>query len=68
MKTWTTEDGLVCWPQQLLPQLEFQTGSMRILTFGYAAGQHGTEVDLDIEDAAWQLIHELEDIRSTALV
>ncbi len=64
MKTWTTADGRVCWPQHLLPQIEFLTGPVRVLTFGYAAGQPGTEVDLDVEGAAWQLIHEIENIRS----
>ncbi|KAK8041953.1 hypothetical protein PG993_006476 [Apiospora rasikravindrae] len=40
-------------------------GVNRIMTFGYAAGQHGTKVDLDVEDAAWKLIHGLERIRTT---
>lgn len=35
------------------------------MTFGYAAGQLGTKLDLDIEDAAWQLIHGLEKVRAT---
>lgn len=38
------------------------------MTFGYAAGQHGTKVDLDVEDAAWKLIHGLERIRTTTEV
>ncbi|KAK8124802.1 P-loop containing nucleoside triphosphate hydrolase protein [Apiospora kogelbergensis] len=64
MKTWTTESD-VCWPQDLLPKMTSRLGVNRIMTFGYAAGQHGTKVDLDVEDAAWKLIHGLERIRTT---
>jgi hypothetical protein len=64
MKTWTTEDD-ICWPRDLLPQMASVLRPTRIMTFGYAAGQLGTKLDLDIEDAAWQLIHGLERIRST---
>lgn len=64
MKTWTTEDD-VCWPRDLLPKMTTLLGTTRVMTFGYAAGQLGTKLDLDIEDAAWQLIHGLEKVRST---
>jgi hypothetical protein len=63
LNTWSTYDNAVCWPLDLLPQVETITGSVQILSFGYAAGQRGAEVDLDIEDAAWQLIHSLQAIR-----
>lgn len=66
LKTWST--NAVCWPLHLLPQVERITGRVQILSFGYAAGQNGSEVDLDIEDAALQLINSLEDIRSRAQV
>lgn len=68
LKTWSTYDSKVCWPREFLPQVEPLTGSVQISSFGYAAGQHGSEVDLDIEDAAWKLIHSLRDIRENAQV
>jgi hypothetical protein len=64
LKTWTTVDG-VCWPRDLLPKMTPRIGPTRIMTFGYAAGRHGTKLDLDIEDAAWKLVHEIERVRST---
>jgi hypothetical protein len=64
MKTWTTVDG-ICWPRDLLPKMTPRIGPTRIMTFGYAAGKHGAKLDLDIEDAAWKLIHEIERVRST---
>lgn len=36
-----------------------------MMSFGYSAGQHGAKVDLDIEDASWKLIHELQRVRAT---
>ena len=68
LKTWSTYDNTVCWPLDLLPQVERITGCVQILSFGYAAGQIGSEVDLDIEDAAWKLIHSLQEIREGAQV
>ncbi|KAH8659272.1 hypothetical protein BGZ60DRAFT_414934 [Tricladium varicosporioides] len=67
VKTWTLkrQKDSVFWPRDLLPKVESRTGPIRIMTFGYAAGQHGSQVDLDIEDAAWQLINELERVRTT---
>ncbi|KAB5540561.1 hypothetical protein GE09DRAFT_1205853 [Coniochaeta sp. 2T2.1] len=65
MKTWTTEDD-ISWPRDLLLKMTTALGATRTMTFGYAAGQLGTKLDLDIEDAAWQLIHGLERVRSTS--
>ncbi len=38
------------------------------MSFGYSAGRHPIKVDLDIEDAAWKLIHELQRVRTTTEV
>ena len=38
------------------------------MTFGYDAGRFGGDANLDIEDAALQLISELERVRATPQV
>ncbi|KAM5439316.1 hypothetical protein MferCBS31731_004738 [Microsporum ferrugineum] len=56
----TRSHGGICWPRDLLPQaLKIPT---RVLSFGYDAGRYG-DANLDIEDAALQLISELERVR-----
>ncbi|EEQ27260.1 LipA and NB-ARC domain-containing protein [Microsporum canis CBS 113480] len=58
INTWS--HGGICWPRDLLPQaLKIPT---RVLSFGYDAGRYG-DANLDIEDAALQLISELERVR-----
>ncbi|KAJ6101843.1 hypothetical protein N7486_004270 [Penicillium sp. IBT 16267x] len=56
--------GEICWPRDLLPQALPVVA--RVLTFGYDAGRFGVNTNLDIEDAALQLINELERVRSTS--
>ncbi|KAK2861439.1 hypothetical protein FQN49_004195 [Arthroderma sp. PD_2] len=58
INTWSHGD--VCWPRDLLPVA--LKVSARILSFGYDAGRYG-DANLDIEDAALQLISELERVR-----
>ncbi|KAF3491046.1 uncharacterized protein GIQ15_00563 [Arthroderma uncinatum] len=58
INTWSHGD--ICWPRDLLPQA--LKVSARVLSFGYDAGRYG-DANLDIEDAALQLISELERVR-----
>ncbi|WEW58160.1 hypothetical protein PRK78_003628 [Emydomyces testavorans] len=59
--TWSVGD--ICWPRDLLPRA--LKSNVRILTFGYNAGRYGIPANLDIEDAAIQLVYWLEAVRST---
>lgn len=63
LKTWTSKEGDVCWPRDLLPEMTSLLGVTRTMTFGYTAGESGTKIDLDIEAVAWELIHNLERVR-----
>lgn len=56
----------VCWPYGLLPSA--LPVPVRVLTFGYDAGRFGGDANLDIEDAALQLISELERVRGNSEV
>ena len=60
INTWTQDR--VCWPRDLLPQAV--PAPIRVFSFGYHAHQFGGYADLDIEDAALQLIDQVESVRT----
>lgn len=64
IQTWSR--GGVCWPHELLPSALPEP--VRVLTFGYDAGRFGGDANLDIEDAALQLISTLQRIRASLVV